>query len=90
MVPVMASLAVDWYSTFMTSDNCIWAEYSLQTLAYETRLRKNIANCGVSFKDAIEAKGELPAFSEILTSGMKCQYEDVMGSNTQPIRMLSG
>jgi hypothetical protein len=56
----------------MTSDNCIWLEYTLQTLAYETQLRKNIAKCGISFKDAIEAEGEFPAFTEILSSGAKC------------------
>jgi len=90
MVPIMASFGLDWYSTFMSSDNCIWVQYNLQALAYETQLRKNIANCGISFKDALEAEGELPPFSDILSSGIKCKYDDILGSNTQPIRMLSG
>jgi len=52
-VPFIYTAAVSAFTTAYIGDNCAWFYYKYNTLIYNLRMRKNIATCGVNFKEVI-------------------------------------
>lgn len=97
VVPILLGVGGSFYQNSALGDNCFWADVELQTLSYQTRLTKNIAQCGNNLRDFIAYEEDWTSLlANLTTDGLKwltsldCRYNLGSGANQQHIDILSG
>jgi len=50
LVPFMAKMGAEAYTTARLADNCLWIYYQYNALMFTTKFRKNLPTCGMNFK----------------------------------------
>ena len=91
-VPIIATLAFDAYTSSILGDNCFWGFYNYHTLLFNTRVTKNIKQCGYNFKNVVQkADNLLDVVPQLFKSDLiTCDYDELMGNNRQDWKFMSG
>lgn len=53
-VPIMFTGGVDYYSTAFLDEMCGWFYYNYHSFLYNFRFTKDIATCGLNFREEID------------------------------------
>ena len=89
LVPFLLGLGASFYGY---EDNCFWMHAEMQAFILTTRVTKNIAQCGLNFKEQIlESQNWMQLWASLLEldySHLHCEYEE-SGANQQKWDFLS-